>query len=280
MGRTIRFQPQLDGSPTAGEDCGVRALSMGIDYATYGALRPAVKELRRRMGVYTGATKMSNLNSAIETYDDSEMKPHGYTGLKMYDRYAAPFDDAVATPLANGHYVIVQVDYEVVNKVAPRLSGDPNFQGNHSVGFRGTRINARGVRQYKAFDPLCDGRREGIPKGPQWWPENLLREAAAAFAGRDKATSGRIMRAKAIAPPTTPDPEPPDPCAELKAALKAQTERAEELEALFDAVLLELGSELSHAAETLRRASDIIDEYVVLPTDPNGYARTGALRDG
>jgi len=212
MAYAPKHQRQLNGTSTAGEDCWVRAVSMAIDFATKGHAVPTVAAVRARAGVPTGAGNTANQEKAAESYDTSK-ETGGRKPVKFDRRVAAPWADATG-PLQNGDKaVVVSLSYRVVNEKKPTLSGDRAFMGNHSIMFLGSRQTAAGV-EVKAWDSLYDGRRTGIPKGPQWWPLWLVRDAAAAFAGYGEWTGGVIPTATLLVsapptPPTNPEPEPP-----------------------------------------------------------------------
>jgi hypothetical protein len=217
-----KHQKQLNGSATAGEDCWVRSVSMAIDFATRGATVPSVEAIRNRAGVKSGSGNTADQEKAAESYNTPDET--GDRDPVKYDRnVAAPWADQPVDAMRNAEKVVVlSLDYGVVNAKKPNLSGDPNFDGNHSVMFGVTRTNGEtGNLEVKAFDSLYDGRRAEIPNGPQWWPVWLAREAAEAFAGAGKWTGGIIPTAWLLDDGgTDPAPEPPpDREAELEAAL-------------------------------------------------------------
>ena len=57
------------------------------------------------------------------------------------------------------------------------MSGSPGFRGNHSLDLFGIRELPNGSNQYLDADPLYDGRRPGIPKGPKWISASTIRHA-------------------------------------------------------------------------------------------------------
>lgn len=58
------------------------------------------------------------------------------------------------------------------------LSGSPGFRGNHRGTLSGIRRLDNGRIQVRWADPLYDGRRLGIPRGPQWIDADIMRRAA------------------------------------------------------------------------------------------------------
>jgi hypothetical protein len=203
-----KHQKQLNGSSTAGEDCWVRSVSMAIDFATRGATVPSVDAIRNRAGVKSGSGNTADQEKAAESYNTPD-ETGGRDPVKYERHVADPWADQPVDAMKNAEKVVVlSIDYGVVNEQKPQLSGDPGFNGNHSVMFGATRTNGEtGNLEVKAFDSLYDGRRSGIPNGPQWWPVWLAREAAEAFAGAGKWTGGIIPTAWLL--DDAPEPEPP-----------------------------------------------------------------------
>jgi hypothetical protein len=245
MGYQPKHQKQLNGSATAGEDCWVRSVSMAIDFATKGAQVPSVDAIRNRANNPSGGGNTADQERAAESYDTP-----GETGQRQpvkYDRkVGAPWGDFTG-PLQNGDKaVVLSIDYGIVNDKKPGLSGDPGFDGNHSVMFLGSREGGDGI-ELKAYDSLYDGRRSGIPNGPQWWPQWLAKDAAAAFAGSGKATGGVVPTSYLLDGDPEPEPPPtsssPDPAAmesaliEERAALVTFTADAERRIAYIDTII-------------------------------------------
>jgi hypothetical protein len=220
MGYQPKHQIQLNGSATAGEDCGVRSTSMAIDFATKGAQVPSVSALRDRMGVPSGGTNTAEQEKGAESYDTP--KETGQRQPVQYERKVGVPWDQFTGPLQNADKaVVLSLDYGVVNDKKPKLSGDPNFNGNHSIMFLGSREGGDGI-EVKAWDSLYDGRRDGIPKGPQWWPQWLAKDAAAAFAGSGKATGGVVPTSYLLEQPPEPPPEGPTHEQEMEDALNEE----------------------------------------------------------
>jgi len=226
-----RHQRQLNGTPTAGADCGVRSTSMAIDFATKGKTVPTVTALRSRMGVKAGSTTTADQQRGAQSYNTPE-ETGGRKPIKFNRHVGVPFSTFVPA-LKNGSVaVVLSLSYKVVNNKKPGLSGDPNFMGSHSVMFLGSRQTASGGTEVKAWDSLYDGRRASIPKGPQWWPLWLVEDACAAFAaaaGAGKATGG-IVPTPALLSVPVPTPPPPDPEPEPPIDLPESPTREQEME--------------------------------------------------
>ena len=176
------FQAQLIfGIPTKGEDCAVRSGSMAVDFATRGARVPAVRDFRRRAGQPEGGLRMEQVSDAIRSYD-TPAETGGYRDLRTVYHRASDWSQALDA-LERGWFVVFAIDYAWLNRYHPKKSGDPAFMGKHAIGGLGIRVRD-GARQSQVYDPLCDGRRPGIPEGPKWWDLSILRGAAdSAYAG-------------------------------------------------------------------------------------------------
>lgn len=197
-GYTPKFQKQLNnGSSSGGTDCGVRSTSMGVDFATYGDRRPSVENVRDRMGKTQmdgktvdakngGVTNTEQSQRAYLSFDTPK-ETAGRQPLKC-GRFVKGSFDAMVRAIEEGKWVQPTVRYGVVNDKKPALSGDKNFDDNHIVGILGIRTKSSGERMVTVYDPLCDGRAPGIPKGTTEWPLWLLREATGKTAGPNHAS--------------------------------------------------------------------------------------------
>jgi hypothetical protein len=219
-----KHQIQLNGSATASDDCWVRAVSMGVDFATYGSTVPTVQHIRNRAGVQSGAGNTADQKKASESYNTPDET--GDREPVAFDRHVADAWQPEGLPVDamknKNKMVVLSIDYGVVNEKKPNLSGDRNFNGGHSVIFGNTRTNGEtGNLEVKCFDSLYDGRRSEIPNGPQWWPMWLAKEAAAGFAGNGKWTGGIMPTSWLLDDdPDEPEPEPePDREAQMEQAL-------------------------------------------------------------
>jgi hypothetical protein len=125
---------------------------------------------------YSGGTNLSQ-NAAIFNLK---------YGIIFSVKYKEPWT-TFRTKIKAGRGAVLQGGYDVVRLT--RYSGSSSFYGNHAVYVNQVRYNSTYRRyEYLVGDPLCDGRRSGIPKGYQWWPESLLKS----FAGRLMVGSYRL----------------------------------------------------------------------------------------
>lgn len=177
------FRKQLDGSACQGANCGPAASAMasqrareGADPATAYGWPPTPPEVRRRIqAVYNtgckGTTFSQNENACATLYK-----------VDLQPRYDVPWSTFRSLVIA-GRGAVLAIQYSVI---APtRFDACPGFVGGHSV-FVNERRSSDGA--FLVFDPLADGRRAGIPKGPQWWPASLVQKAAEAYPGTDPGT--------------------------------------------------------------------------------------------
>jgi hypothetical protein len=185
-----KLQPQLDGSKTAGEDCGPRAASTGVDWATEGAKVPTIADFRRRAGRPTGDTNTEQLTKALVSYD-TRSETNGRTDIKAYRKVMQP-KSVLRDAITGGKYAVVQMDYGELNDRRPDLTGDPRFRGMHSIGVVGQRVREGSV-EWRVYDSLADGRRAGIEKGPDWWPRWLVETTAEGFTGRADTFTGVVI---------------------------------------------------------------------------------------
>lgn len=169
------FIKQGDGSHCQWTNCGCACHAMaalrdrkGIDPRNAHGWPPTPTEIRVQIdGRFAcGGTSLDENKAAVA---------HLY-GVTMALRYNIPFN-SFASLIISGRGAVVPIRYAVI---APtKFDASPGFTGNHGVF-----VNERNPAGYfLVYDPLADGRRAGIPKGPQWWPGTLLRAAAEAYPG-------------------------------------------------------------------------------------------------
>ena len=113
-----------------------------------------------------GTTLQQNDNAATHLYL-----------ANMAVRYGVPWNTFRSFIIA-GRGAIVQISYSVIH--GTKYDASPNFYGAHAIY-----VNERRASDgaYLVYDPLADGRRSYIPRGPQWWPGTLLQRAAYAMPG-------------------------------------------------------------------------------------------------
>lgn len=197
MSYTPKFQPQLvSGVPTGGDDCVVRSAQMGIDYATSGSLIIRVADFRKRAGKQTGGLNTAQLEQGVESYD-TRTETHGYEDLRCKRLVEGDWQQDAVPAIQSGEWLCAWINYAWLNRNHPELSGDPNFEGTHCIGVLGYRFKD-GVHQNRIWDPLCDGRREGIWRGPRWWKQWVLKAACAATKDVGEFRGGIIRTSKPL----------------------------------------------------------------------------------
>lgn len=169
------FRKQGDGSRCQWSNCGCASHAMaadrhrkGIDPANSHGWKPMPAEIRNHITPRScGGTSLDQNKAAVL---------HCY-GVAMLIRYNIPWA-SFRSLIISGRGAVVPIWYAVI---APtRFDASPGFTRGHGV-FVNERRATDGA--YLVYDPLADGRRAGIPRGPQWWPGDLLRRAAEAYPG-------------------------------------------------------------------------------------------------
>jgi hypothetical protein len=196
-----RFQKQLTPISTAGEDCVVRVSLMGIDYSTRGQVKPTVKDFRKRAGKTTGGLNTAQMEAGVESFN-TPAETMGYTNLRCTRHSDGKWNDIIEALRAN-QWVACWINYAWINKNYPQYSGDPGYMGTHCVGAlcirQVTGKDGKRSQQVRVWDPTYDGRRNGIPRGPLWWPLHVLRRACAAAKDVNEFRGGIIPLARPMA---------------------------------------------------------------------------------
>jgi len=144
----------------------------GVDPKTHHGWLPTPPEIRNFMTPHScGGTSLQENDAAVT---------HMYL-TNMDVRYGVPWT-TFRSLIISGRGAVLQIRYSMVPS---RFDGSPGFTGNHAV-FVNERRSSDGA--YLVYDPLADGRRSGIPKGPQWWPASVLQAAAYAMPGTASGT--------------------------------------------------------------------------------------------
>lgn len=256
------FVRQLDGSAHAGDNCGPAAVASALRWATGHRLAPTPTQVRRRMGDKQGGTSPAAQADAWKTFAP-EAERLGLTLREMKYRPRAEFARLLDL-LRSGFAATIAIDYSLV---PDELKGDPVFDGYHAVFVSRIRQTAGAKHEIKVWDPLCDGRRAGIPgPGPVWYDERVLRRAAGGYAGSGLVTLNRVERC--AAPPV----EKPDGC---DAQLDDLHEEIARLRDVLGTARWALDSNRAHAESALAD----IDEVLPIPADEGLAPAEGLLRE-
>jgi hypothetical protein len=178
----LAFVGQFDGSILGDSNCLCACTAMLIALETGGQQRPTAWEVRAKCLEPDGRRDVTG--GTMPSQNIAAAKRFGVT----LDGTILPFEDAWRLGLRSDTAVEFQINYSVI---APtKFDGSPGFTGNHGIV----------MHAGQHFDPLADGRRPGIPDGPQRWPKDLLRRAAGKYAGlgvgRAAVIIGRVPAAK------------------------------------------------------------------------------------
>lgn len=159
--------PQFDGSPYAGNNCAgaseahrVRAHAQGKVLAR--PWPPTGALIRSGTGDTSGGMTAQQTTAVSARLWDVPR-----------DIRVVPFADVEAWLRKRGSLTLL-VRYRAIAEAGK--SGSPGFYGAHSLPLAGWR-DTSGV-QLLDCDPLYDGRRAGIPEGPQWLARGVLLDAA------------------------------------------------------------------------------------------------------
>ena len=264
-----KLRRQLDGSRWADANCGPVSTAHAMDWSTGGRVHPSPPAIRDALaGTWSGpgdATSLADQARAWATFRD-DARDRGLR-LGAYTRRLMDPWSEVIDALDAGYGVVLQISYPTLTVRRPDLSGDPAFTGLHVIFLAGIR-RRKGNVQLLDYDGLYDGRRAGIPKGAQWVPAWVLKEAAQEKVRRSLIADGMPAdRAKdkahgvavfAIVARSTviakPEPEPEPTCDERVAASVAAAV------AVYDERITVLELALGGARTALIGAGDAVDD--------------------
>jgi hypothetical protein len=190
---------QLHGpDPTAGSDCAIAVAKMAIRFATCGVMDPGMDQLREDAGLDVPNPPPSDYSTTMSEYQrlinsqDERARDRGFEGLTANATERGRWNELEEILKAEKKWTAMFVQYSILNDREPSKSGDPNFDGAHAIGVYGYKSSSEtddGTVKFKVYDPLCDGRKASIPKGPTWWKAATLRDAADAYAGGGDGTA-------------------------------------------------------------------------------------------
>jgi len=175
---TPTLVPQFDGSALASKNCFAAEGAMLVATETAGQKHPTAAEFRlnvRNLDA-NGKPTTPDLSGGGRPAQIVETAQRAY-GVTL-DLRIMPFEDAWS--LSNRSDVMLGFSISYAPVSGGPYDASPGFTGLHGICRSGGLV----------YDPLADGRRAGIPKGPQKWPKALLRRAAGKYAdtGEGRAT--------------------------------------------------------------------------------------------
>lgn len=196
--------PQLDGGSHFAGNCGPASVASIIRWATDHDVAPTPDECRLAMHDLQGGTQMADHHLAWEAFIPMarragwELGDMKYRGVTTFDQFAASIQRGRATTVAI-KYGNLPAEYRCSR----------TFRDLHSVMISNVRT-FNGKQMFKVWDPLADGRYQGCPRGPIWYPIGVLKDAAG-FVRRDtimwnSVKHGVIIPERHDHP--TPDAEP------------------------------------------------------------------------
>jgi hypothetical protein len=169
------FIKQLDGSTYGGYNCTLASMCMavvrhyrGVNPPGTALWYPRPSDMRYKSGDRSGGTTLAQASALASKY----------YGASMSVRYSYAWSEFIKR-IVEGRGAILQGSYSVLAPTA--YDACPGFTGNHAVYVNERRYNSADHRyELLVYDPLADGRRAGIWKGPRWIPESLMKT----FAGK------------------------------------------------------------------------------------------------
>jgi hypothetical protein len=181
-------------------DCWVASTRGLIAFASNGDVHLDYVTVRKRAGRFVdhptkaqlddlGPGNLDDIKAVLKHPETvAQFKAAGLKPPKL--RYLGTTKAAtVFSYLLQGYQAAVAIDYATIKAMRPKATGDPNFDGNHSVRWYGAydkqgKPKAALTAPFLSdqLDPLNDGRRSGIADGPQ----RINRAAMIAAAGEVK----------------------------------------------------------------------------------------------
>jgi hypothetical protein len=155
---------QLATSPCGGSNCLCWSTARAVERDSKGSIAAVTGDIRRWIsGTTCGGTALAQNAAAVKAL----------YGVTLDIRYSLPFADYL-TLIQAGRGAATYIGYAAMH--GSGFDSFPTFNGGHGV-YVGETDGSRAL----VYDPGADGRYSGIPKGPQWWPLELLKKAAGAM---------------------------------------------------------------------------------------------------
>ncbi len=174
--------------------------AMAGDRATLGKTVPKGCTVRHQTGDTQGGTTLTQVANVLDKYYNISLPRAYYISISEMEDLSL-----------EGRGIVLDGGYGPVRD-SPQ-SASETFSGNHAIFLN--EYDPAG-RRWFVYDPLADGRRPGIAKGPDWWPESLVRKFAAALVvnpgsgrtvgdGRVWCAYTKVTHAVTPAPPSPSD---------------------------------------------------------------------------
>lgn len=144
---------------------------MLLDWLSKGQVLRSIPRIRELMDQETGTTNYYDWDEAVDTLGGLTL---GFAGEKVNDW------QRVKDHVNQNKGAVVAVNYGEWRRRMPAKSGSKTFSGGHAILFAGSRLR-NGVREWRSFDSLLDGRYQGCPLGPVWVPQWQVKHTMAGF---------------------------------------------------------------------------------------------------
>lgn len=176
--------PARDGGVLGWSNCFCTCTAMQIAFETGNQKRPTGADVRFCCHNADGTRDVLGGTNAPENVAAAQR----CWGVTLDYRYMA-FEDFWRLSTRPDYALSVSISYAVISGTP--FDGSPGFRGNHQV------LRSGGL----VYDPLADGRRAGIPSGPQAWPKALLLRAAGRYASVGEGRAAVVVARSPISQP-------------------------------------------------------------------------------
>jgi len=219
MAYPAKVVPQLGDGRWGGYDCWVASTRGLIHFASNGEVDLTYVQVRKRAGMWAnhatqqqlddkGPGNLINIKQVLtDQRTKDQFKAAGYRPPKVRYLHTTKLSK-VCRYLQMGYQAAVAIDYAALKDVRANVTGDPTFFGKHSVRWYGAldpagnpKVDISAPFLTLQLDPLNDGRRHGIPKGPQRINRKVMRTEAGKvqFTGGGSVGLGSVL-ALVVAP--------------------------------------------------------------------------------
>ncbi len=165
------------GSALQGLNCNAASGALLVDFVTCGAKRPSGAHVRELTNDFVGGVHVGQVAVALDKGWNIDL-----------DTNNGQFESVVKA-LRKGRGVSLSGSSSAT--VGTKFQADEDFAGNHQWALTDIR-DAGGEPEILVYDPLADGRRNGIATSPMWMPVSRVKT----FAGKLDMRSKQEVAAK------------------------------------------------------------------------------------
>lgn len=167
----MTFDPKLvkqgDGTSCQWQNCVAASIAMALSRHTLGKKSITPHRIRTYYGNYCPGIPYTTAVSAVKNIKGEQLYPRFQISWEI-------FKDGITA----GRGAVAHIKYGRL--LGTRFSSSSRFTGLHAIYVNDRRWSTKRRRyEFQVYDPLADGRYPWIPKGPQWWPAELLRDVMA-----------------------------------------------------------------------------------------------------